>query len=971
MIQAQNAFNDNLVRFVLIGFAMAAAAGSAIGRDIELVLSILLPIPFVLLAPVAGYASDRFSKRTVILGCLISQVVLFGWIAFSVYIGNLLSAIVGFFLLSVQSTFFSPAKTGILKELVGSTRLGLANGLAQMFTTVAILAGVYFGGQWFRDLVASGREAQEAALIPIGAVGVAALVPFVFVLLIPRTPVGSTVPFRKEILWSHFTNLRHVLGNPKLCRPLLGIVFYWLVAYFMWVVLVDFARGMFDDTPEGAAEATGAAATMSGLLGVGLIVGSLLVSVMSRKRIQLGLVPLGGLGLTLGLLGVGLFDPAGQWFQASLIFIGFWGSFFLVPLNAYFQDQINPEERGRDLAGMALLTSLAGVLAIVLAKALRELELSPGTQVLLFVVPLLLVTVYVTKIVARDLMRLLVGGLLRMIYRVQTMHADRVPTESGAVLVCNHMTYVDALLMALVSPANVRFVIVERFAKKRWLRWFLKIFGAIPITKSSPRHALRETAAAAEAGDLVCLFPEGQLIRTGQIHEIKKGYQLVAKQAGVPVMPVHIDGLWGSIFSFANGKFIKKWPRRWPYGVRINFGELIPAEEATPERVRERFYELSEEAFAERPVLRRSLPEALRKGLGYRGSRAAVVDRTGKNRQVITRANLLATAQVLAEQWREANIFAEGRSRVAVVLPHGSPAVMLQTALVLAGQTPVVVRLETCDRLRASDFEEAGITCAISSTRIKEQLTDFPWPEAFLDMGEALRGVEAGARLGRWLRTMFWPGASRNGPGARVADVATEEAIGVLRPEAGLTVMTHREVVANVEQLRSIFLLGREERVLAHAGPDAPGGAVMGLWFPLLGRHPLLTVSVAADDRQVSHVAAEERAHLVVARPGSGVADREMTCPVAVIRTGDGTERAATENALQGLAAADGSRVISLNVPDPDVDPPAPHQSGGRAHSRGRLLPGISLANARELAGVSFTLDADNFVWIGEKTRAG
>ncbi|MEM8952724.1 MAG: MFS transporter [Verrucomicrobiota bacterium] len=972
VIQAQNAFNDNLVRFVLIGYAMAAAAGSGLGRDIELVLSILLPIPFVLLAPVAGYASDRFSKRTVILGCLISQVILFAWIGLSVYVGNLLFAIVGFFLLSVQSTFFSPAKTGILKELVGSPRLGLANGLAQMFTTVAILAGVYFGGQWFRGLVTAGREAQVAALIPIGAVGVAALLPFVFLVLIPRTPVGTSVPFRKEVLWSHFTNLRHVLGNPKLCRPLLGIVFYWLVAYFMWVVLVDFARGMFDDTPAGAAEATGAAATMSGLLGVGLIVGSLLVSVMSRKRIQLGLVPVGGLGLTLGLLGVGLFDPAGEWFQASLIFIGFWGSFFLVPLNAYFQDQINPEERGRDLAGLALLTSLAGVFAILLAKGLRELELAPGTQVLLFVLPLLIVTIYVTRIVARELMRLLVGSLLRMIYRVKTLNIDRVPTEGGAVLVGNHMTYVDALLIALVTPANVRFVIVERFAKKRWLSWFLRVFGAIAITKSSPRHALRETAAAAAAGDLVCLFPEGQLIRTGQIHEIKKGYQIVAKQAGVPVMPVHIDGLWGSIFSFADGKFIKKWPRRWPYGVRLNFGELIPGEEATPERVRDRFFELSEEAFAQRPALSLSLPDALREALGHQASRPAVIDRTGKNRQVISRANLLSTAQVLAAQWHDAGAFPQERTRVAVVLPHGSPSVLLQSALVLAGHTPVVVRLETCDQLSAKDFEAAQIRFAVSSIRIRERLEEFPWPEHFVDMGEALQGVESGPRLGRWLRTLFLPGASRNGTGVRTSDLEGE-AYGVLRPGLGLTILSHRDLVTNVEQLRSVNLLSREERVLAQAAPDAPGGTAMALWFPLLGRHPLVTVSVAADDRQVSHVAAEERVSLVVARPGSGVADREMTCPVAVLRTAVGVEadRPASENALQGLVEADGGRVISMNVPDPQVEPPASPQVGCRAHSRGRLLPGISLFRAGELAGVPFVLDQENFVWVeGEESRS-
>ncbi|MGD1979745.1 MAG: MFS transporter, partial [Akkermansiaceae bacterium] len=250
VVQTQNAFNDNFVKFVLMGLAMAVAAGSAIGENIEFILAALIPIPFILFAPVAGFVSDRFSKKDVIWGCLLLQLALFILITIAIVVRSVEVAVFGYFLLAVQSTLFSPAKQGILKDIVGSEKLGFANGLMSMLTMVGILGGMWLAGQWFDHLLAGYNEVSpddpengwKAAFPPVIGAGIASIVALVIGRIVVKTPAHPQETFSRGIWIRHFKHLRYLFGIRVLRNTALLITAYWLVANFLGINFVQFAK---------------------------------------------------------------------------------------------------------------------------------------------------------------------------------------------------------------------------------------------------------------------------------------------------------------------------------------------------------------------------------------------------------------------------------------------------------------------------------------------------------------------------------------------------------------------------------------------------------------------------------------------------------------------------------------------------------------------------------------------------------
>ncbi|MEM6915455.1 MAG: MFS transporter [Verrucomicrobiota bacterium] len=404
IVQAQNAFNDNFVKLALIGLAVTVAAGTAIGDNIEFILAAMIPLPFVLLAPVAGWFSDRFSKSRVLFLCLIAQFLIFALIVGSLFLKSVQLAIFGYFLLAVQSTMFSPAKQGILKEVIGSQKLGLANGLMQMLTMAGILGGMALGGEWFDSGLKALNETEginsenawRAAKTPVIAIGLASLVPLIIGLLIVRTPDHPETEFTKKIFGSHFLDLRYLFGHRVLRRTGLLIAFYWLVANFMGLAFFGFAKELYPDVAKGGVSSS--SGRMFIVVGIGLIIGSLMVSYLTRGGNKRNLSILGGIGMALGLLGMGLLQPESTAWFACVGVTGYASGFFIVPLNAHLQDQIDEDHRGRVLSAQNLLGSLSGILAIAASSLMKFAGLSVSTQVLILVPLLFLVTLVLKRI---------------------------------------------------------------------------------------------------------------------------------------------------------------------------------------------------------------------------------------------------------------------------------------------------------------------------------------------------------------------------------------------------------------------------------------------------------------------------------------------------------------------------------------------------------------------------------------------
>ncbi len=599
--QTQNAFNDKFAQFTLIplggavGFVFLIPIGKGIAVDVPSAAGLMIALPFVLFAPLAGWVSDRYSKRDVMLGAAIAQVAILGGICFAVLTRNMHLALWGFFALAVQSAFFSPAKIGINKELVGSKHLGFAAGIQQMLAMLAILAGQIVAGWWFDHRYTSfGGGAEmgwKAALPPLLLLAGLSVPALGMAFAIPRVPAQGCEKFSAKLAVSHFINLADLWRDVPLRRASFGVAFFWGFAAFINLWSVKLAQ-MLTHGGEGFGTLSSVFMAAASL---GMAGGFGLASWLLRKRIELGWVPLAGLLMTLSAVVLAFLSPEGWPFLIVLALLAFFSAVFLSPLNAWMQDRYPAAKRGELQSAANLQDCFAGILAVVLIGLMeygaRSFGISPGMTFRLEIAFIGLicgaVSLFIVRLLPGDFIRLVGTAMIRSVYRIHTVGVENVPKKGGALLLPNHVTFADAFFITAASPRPVRFVMDEAFMASRAIRIFVSIFDTVTIRQDQPLEAIRITIDALKKGHFVCMFPEGQLTRTGTLGELRGGFRLIARKAKHPLIPMACDGSWGSIFSFERGKFFKKLPYRVPFGMTIAFGPEIEAEDVGLVRVRQ------------------------------------------------------------------------------------------------------------------------------------------------------------------------------------------------------------------------------------------------------------------------------------------------------------------------------------------------------------------------------------------------
>ena len=595
--QTQNAFNDKAAQFILIPL------GGAVGYAVESAAGLMIALPFVLFAPLAGWMSDRFSKRNVILGAAIAQVCILSLICVAVLTKNMPLALVGFFLLAVQSAFFSPAKIGINKELVGSRHLGFAAGVQQMMAMLAILAGQIVAGWWYDKRYVSlggvAERAWDAALFPLVLLACCSVPAVVLAISIPKVPAHGRGGLSAKLLVSHFKDLKELWADTGLRRAALGVAYFWGFAAFINLWSVKVAKSL-----TGGGEGFG---TMSSVFmaaaSLGMALGFGFASWLLRKRIELGWVPLSGIAMTLCALVVAFLEPDGRPFLIWLGLLAFSSAMFLAPLNAWMQDRYPPDKRGELQSAVNLQDCFAGILAVAfiegmvfIAKLLGISEIA-GFRMQMVVIGLScgLMTWFIIRILPADFIRLVSLSVVKTLYRIRLTGTERIPQTGGVLLLPNHVTFADAFFISAASERPVRFVMDETFMASKAIRLSARLFGTVPIRRDQPLEAIRKTIEALESGHVVALFPEGQLTRTGGLCELERGFELIARKAKSPIFPLWVDGSWGSVFSFERGRFFRKIPHRVPYGLSIAVGEEITGK-PDREMVRDALLKASSEA---------------------------------------------------------------------------------------------------------------------------------------------------------------------------------------------------------------------------------------------------------------------------------------------------------------------------------------------------------------------------------------
>jgi len=948
--QSQVAFNDNATKLILIGLVQMLLPADDAERMVS-AIALLLVAPFVIFAPLSGWVADRFPKRRVLAASLWLQLAVMALLFFAVCLHALPLAIGGFFLLGIQSALMSPARRGMVKELAGNS-VGEVIGWMEMLCIAAILGGSLGGGQLIDGLTGLLKNPWLAAGSGLGVLIVTCAGAIIAFRRVPSHHAGNHQPFTSEALLGHRQLFGTLRENRSIWLAALGDAAFYLAGGVVMLTLAQIGRQLHPDGL-GAARATG---IMMATMGVGIASGSVTAARLSRHRINLGLAPVGAAGMAIFFFAIGAFAPGSLAFFGLLFLLGICGGLYLVPLGALLVDRAPEEKRGRILAASSMLSSIAGVIAVALHALLSGVfHLSPSAQFAVLGFGLLGVTVLAVRLLPQDLLRMVALFLARLRYTVAVRGAKNLPAKGGALIVCNHVTYVDTIILSLASRRPIRFLSYEGFFRAPVLGPILRIFGAIPVSSSRAREAIVRAAERVAAGELVCIFPEGQLTRTGCLMELKSGFELIARRAQSPVVVAHLDGLWGSIFSFAGGRYFTKLPhglRRRPI---VSFSPPLAAGEATTPRVRESMLALGEAAFRSRPC-RRDLAGALLEALDENPWRIAVVDPSA-SAGLLRNAPLLGMAALLARHWRKSI----PEMRIGVILPPGQAGTLVNLGLILAGKIPANLNPTMAPAAAQACLDQAGIRTLITATAAEAKLARFPWPAHVLLIEKEIaqfphftRDLAATAaallplRLGK--RLLHLPAPK---PDQEAVLLFTSGTSGWPKGVA----LTHRQVLANAAQVAETGFLRADDRILTALPLFHSFGLTMGLLMPLLTRRTVITAPSPLDADKIAEAGRQGSPTVLLATPTFlrcylKRIPRDAFGTLRLAATGAERLPAATADAfrdrfgcevLEGYGLTETAPVVSFNMPAPRRGLGADSlQLGSRAGTAGRLLPGLA-----------------------------
>ncbi len=571
--QFLGALNDNLFKNALVILVAFGAATSAVSSDtlVNLAGGILI-LPFFLFSATAGQVADKLEKSRVVRAVKVLEIGIMLIAALGFTLRNVPLLFTALFLMGCHSTLFGPVKYSILPQHLREEELVGGNALIEMGTFVAILVGTILGG------VLVSVPGWGPILVSVAGVSLA-----VAGWLTSRgvPPAAAQAP-ELRIAWNPITETWRTIGfaraNRTVFLSILGISWFW---FYGALFLAQFP-GLGRDVLGGNEHLV---TLMLTVFSVGIGLGCLLCERMAGGTIELGLVPFGSIGLTVfaldlffatraaaapaGTLSVAQFlhNVHGWRLLADLVLIGVFGGFYIVPLLALVQHRSLPSHRSRIIAGNNIINAGFMVVAALLGIELRRTGLSIPTLFLLTALMNAAVGVYIYTLIPEFLMRFLIWMLVHTVYRLRQRGLEHVPAEGAAVLVCNHVSFVDPLVIAAACRRPIRFVMDHSIFRIPVLNFVFRTGYAIPIAPRKENPALMEAAfdeveRALAAGDLVCIFPEGQITRTGDLNPFRPGVERIVERSPVPVVPMALRGLWGSFFSRKDGPAMRRPFRR-------------------------------------------------------------------------------------------------------------------------------------------------------------------------------------------------------------------------------------------------------------------------------------------------------------------------------------------------------------------------------------------------------------------------
>ena len=590
------AFNDNIFKNVLLLF-VAFAGSSALPISSNLFINLaagLFILPFFLFSASAGVLADKYEKSWFIRKVKLFEIgiMLLGAIGFITESYGVLLLLL--FLMGTQSAFFGPVKYALLPQQLNEKELVPGNALVEAGTFIAILVGTLGAG-----LIASADNAKYLAAF---CVVIFAVLGYLSSRFIPFASAGAPdIQFK----WQPYKQTKLTLSIAKSDRIvfqcIMAISWFWFLGAAYLTQFPNFTKIYLNGTES-------AVSFLLALFSVGIAVGSMACNWLSNHRIEVGIVPIGALGITIfGFLmatSIPTDLPRFHTFAEFVSYEAFWslffyllmigvsGGLFIVPLYALMQHRAKETERAQVIAGLNIFNSLFMVGSAVLGiVCLSVLEMSIPQLFALLAILNFLVATYIFLQIPIFVVRFAMWVVTHTIYRVKHKNLHHLPEHGGALIVCNHVSYMDSLLLSAVCPRLIRFVMEEDYANLPPLRRFLRRAGVIPISASnrtSIRRAFSDVEKALSEGHIVCIFPEGRLTADGEMNEFMRGIDIILRRSPVPVIPMALKGLWGSYFSRSKGRACKGLPTRFWSKLEIEAGTPVDPKQASAQAMFEK-----------------------------------------------------------------------------------------------------------------------------------------------------------------------------------------------------------------------------------------------------------------------------------------------------------------------------------------------------------------------------------------------
>ncbi len=938
--QFLGAFNDNFYKIIVTLVALDIPLATGGGEQYIPLIGGLFILPFLIFSGYAGYLADVHSKRTILVSVKVFEIfaMTLGLLAFfSNRIALMLTVV---FLMGLHSTFFSPAKYGILPEMLPEKDLSRGNGLLEMSTFMAIILGTSLGGAIY--------EAWQDRLAWIGLllIIIAALGTLTSLGITRVSPSGAAKKFGINPTAEIWEGTKDLYADQRLWLTVMGISYFWFLGAFLQMVLPLLGKDILH-----------LGETRIGLLwtfaALGIGAGSLAAGRLSGDKIELGLVPLGSIGM--GLFSVLLFfaEPSFTLSAGALLLLGASGGCFAVPLNALLQFRSARHDKGRLIATNNVFNTFGVLLASAILWLLSTpLHLPPNIIILILGLLTLALTFYAIYFLPDFFVRFMLWMLTHTLYRIRVIGEENMPVRGPALLVSNHVSFVDALLIGGSVQRFIRFMLHRDFYEMRPLNGLFRLMKVIPISahRRDIIDALRRARKEIQDGHVVCIFAEGAISRTGHVRPFKRGFEKIVEGIDVPIIPLHLDQVWGSIFSFKRGRFFWKWPSRVPYSVTVSFGKPLPTNTNT-DALREAVLELECNAMRYRKGAGDLLHGKFIRTAKRRPFAFAMADTTG----VSVSFSKVLIGSMLFSRWVEKHC--GHQPIIGVLLPASVGGALANIAILLAGKVPVNLNFTAGRDTLTSAMRQCDIKTVLTSRLFLSKIELEPLPgmvfveeirKKFTRSEKVWAALSAFLIPSRWLERRF----TRNGNSAELATVIFSS--GSTGTPKGV-MLSHRNVTANIESISQVIDFTPKDRILGVLPLFHSFGFTVTLWLPLISGLGAIYHPNPTDAKTIGEIAEKYRATLLISTPTFFTAyiRRCSRTQFATLRYAiAGAEKLRSQIAkafkdkfgldlLEGYGCTELAPVVSVNLPD--VVDGAETQISNKPGTVGRPIPGVAV----------------------------